>query len=149
MDNMETYTSIRNNSEETMNKLNGYADTFNQHMKKGGNGSIIDATPQRMLSLIHDEFDDEREEVEWHNENLFLQATDFELALVYVRKHINMRDVQCAKLTLGAHNMELVDVDEELSDKIADLMEEYGSKYGLAEGWWLGEGTAEDILWKL
>lgn len=134
---------------ERENKLNGYAETFNQYMKKGNNGSIIDATPQKILSLIHDEFDDEREEAEWHNDNLFLQATDFELALVYVKKRINMHDVQCAKLSLGAHNMELVDVDEELSDKIADLMEEYGSKYGLAEGWWFDEGTTEDILWKL
>ena len=138
-----------NEIKERENKLNGYAETFNQYMKKGGNGSIIDATPQRMLSLIHDEFDDEREEAEWHNENLFLQATDFELAVNYVHKHINMHDVQCAKLSLGSHNMELVDVDENLSDEIHDLIEEYGQKYGLAEGWWESEGTTEDILWQL
>lgn len=138
-----------NKIKERDKKLNGYAEAFNQYMKKGGNGSIIDKTPQRMLSMIHDEFDDEREEAEWHNENLLLQATDFELALVYVKKRINMHDVQCAKLSLGSYNIELVDVDEKLSDDIHDLMEEYGEKYGLPEGWWENEGTTEDILWKL
>lgn len=138
-----------NETMERENRLNGYAEVFNQYMKKGGNGSIIDAKPQKMLSLIHDEFDDEREEAEWHNENLFLQATDFDLAVNYVHKRINMHDVQCAKLNLGSHNMELVDVDERLSDEISDLMEEYGQKYGLSEGWWYDKATTEDILWEL
>ena len=146
---METYTSIRNNNEETLTKLNGYAETFNQYLKKGSKGSITDKTPQRMLSLIHDEFDDEREEAEWHNRNLFLQATNFELAVQYVKNRIDMQSVRHAKQTLGSHNMELADVDEELSDEINDLMEEYGDEYGLPEGWWLNEGTTEDILWEL
>lgn len=146
---METYTSIRNNNEETLKKLNGYAETFNQYLKKGSKGSITDRVPQRMLSLIHDEFDDEREEAEWHNENLFLQATNIELAVQYVRNRIDMQSARSAKRTLGSHNMELADVNEKLSDEIHDLMEEYGDEYGLPEGWWENEGTTEDILWEL
>lgn len=135
-----------NEIKERENRLNRYAEAFNQYMK---NGDITDKKPQRILSLIIDEFDDKREAAEWENENLFLQATDFELAAHYVRKHINMHNVQNAKQSIGSHYTGNVNADEELLDEIADLMEEYGSKYGLPEGWWLNEGTTEDILWKL
>lgn len=130
-------------------KLDTYASIFNQYMKEGESGSISDAIPQRMLSLIKIEFDDEREMAEWENDNLFFVATDLELAIAYVRKNVDMERVERVRSVLASNNMELDDVDENLSDEIYDLMEEYGADHDLAEGWWEYEGTAEDVLRKL
>lgn len=130
-------------------KLDTYASIFNQYMKEGESGSISDAIPQRMLSLIKIEFDDEREMAEWENDNLFFVATDLELAIAYVRKNVDMERVERVRSVLASNNMELDDVDEDLSDEIYDLMEEYGADHDLAEGWWEYEGTAEDVLREL
>lgn len=130
-------------------KLDTYASIFNQYMKEGESGSISDAIPQRMLSLIKIEFDDEREMAEWENDNLFFAATDLELAIAYVRKNVDMERVERVCSVLASNNMELDDVDEDLSDEIYDLMEEYGADHDLAEGWWEYEGTTEDVLRKL
>lgn len=130
-------------------KLDTYASIFNQYMKEGESGSISDAIPQRMLSLIKIEFDDEREMAEWENDNLFFAATDLELAIAYVRKNVDMERVERVRSVLASNNMELDDVDENLSDEIYDLMEEYGADHDLAEGWWEYEGTAEDVLREL
>lgn len=70
-------------------------------------------------------------------------------AVAYVKANVSSEKVQHAKEVLAAHNMELADVDESLDDDINDLMEEFGSDHDLPEGWWLGYGTTEDILWKL
>ena len=75
--------------------------------------------------------------------------TTFSEAVAYVKANISDEKVQHAKWVMAAHNMELADVDEGLDDDINDLMEEYGSDHDLPEGWWLGYGTTEDILWKL
>lgn len=130
-------------------KLDTYASIFNQYMKEGESGSISDAIPQRMLSLIKIEFDDEREMAEWENDNLFLGATDLELAIAYVRKNVDMERVERVRSVLASNNMKLDDVDEDLSDEIYDLMEEYGADHDLAEGWWEYEGTTEDVLKEL
>lgn len=130
-------------------KLDTYASIFNQYMKEGESGSISDAIPQRMLSLIKIEFDDEREMAEWENDNLFFAATDLELATAYVRKNVDMERVERVRSVLASNNMELDDVDEDLSDEIYDLMEEYGADHDLAEGWWEYEGTTEDVLKEL
>ncbi len=130
-------------------KLDTYASIFNQYMKEGESGSISDAIPQRMLSLIKIEFDDEREMAEWENDNLFFAATDLELAIAYVRKNVDMERVERVRSVLASNNMELDDVDEDLSDEIYDLMEEYGADHDLAEGWWEYEGTTEDVLKEL
>ena len=130
-------------------KLDTYASIFNQYMKEGESGSISDAIPQRMLSLIKIEFDDEREMAEWENDNLFFVATDLELAIAYVRKNVDMERVERVRSVLASNNMELDDVDEDLSDEIYDLMEEYGADHDLAEGWWEYEGTTEDVLKEL
>lgn len=130
-------------------KLDTYASIFNQYMKEGESGSISDAIPQRMLSLIKIEFDDEREMAEWENDNLFFVATDLELAIAYVRKNVDMERVERVRSVLASNNMELDDVDEDLSDEIYDLMEEYGADHDLAEGWREYEGTAEDVLREL
>lgn len=130
-------------------KLDTYASIFNQYMKEGESGSISDAIPQRMLSLIKIEFDDEREMAEWENDNLFFVATDLELAIAYVRKNVDMERVERVRSVLASNNMEFDDVDEDLSDEIYDLMEEYGAEHNLAEGWWEYEGTTEDILKEL
>ena len=130
-------------------KLDTYASIFNQYMKEGESGSISDAIPQRMLSLIKIEFDDEREMAEWENDNLFFGATDLELAIAYVRKNVDMERVERVRSVLASNNMELDDVDEDLSDEIYDLMEEYGADHDLAEGWWEYEGTTEDVLREL
>ncbi len=130
-------------------KLDTYASIFNQYMKEGASGSVSDAIPQRMLSLIKIEFDDEREMAEWENDNLFLGATDLELAIAYVRKNVDMERVERVRSVLASNNMELDDVDEDLSDEIYDLMEEYGADHDLAEGWWEYEGTTEDVLKEL
>lgn len=130
-------------------KLDTYASIFNQYMKDGESGSISDAIPQRMLSLIKIEFDDEREMAELENDNLFFAATDLELAIAYVRKNVDMERVERVRSVLASNNMELDDVDEDLSDEIYDLMEEYGADHDLAEGWWEYEGTTEDVLKEL
>lgn len=130
-------------------KLDTYASIFNQYMKEGESNSLSDAIPQRMLSLIKVEFDDEREMAEWENGNLFLDATDLELAIAYVRKNVDMERVERVRSVLASNNMEFDDVDEDLSDEIYDLMEEYGADHDLAEGWWEYEGTTEDILKEL
>lgn len=130
-------------------KLDTYASIFNQYMKEGENNSLSDAIPQRMLSLIKVEFDDEREMAEWENDNLFFDATDLELAIAYVRKNVDMERVERVRSVLASNNMEFDDVDEDLSDEIYDLMEEYGADHDLAEGWWEYEGTTEDILKEL
>lgn len=130
-------------------KLDTYASIFNQYMKEGESNSLSDAIPQRMLSLIQIEFDDEREMAEWENDNLFFGATDLELAIAYVRKNVDMERVERVRSVLASNNMEFDDVDEDLSDEIYDLMEEYGADHDLAEGWWEYEGTTEDILKEL
>lgn len=130
-------------------KLDTYASIFNQYMKEGESNSLSDAIPQRMLSLIKVEFDDEREMAEWENDNLFFDATDLELAIAYVRKNVDMERVERVRSVLASNNMEFDDVDEDLSDEIYDLMEEYGAGHDLAEGWWECEGTTEDILKEL
>ena len=130
-------------------KLDTYASIFNQYMKEGESGSISDAIPQHMLSLIQIEFDDEREMTEWENDNLFFGATDLELAIAYVRKNVDMERVERVRSVLASNNMEFDDVDEDLSDEIYDIMEEYGADHDLAEGWWKYEGTTEDILKEL
>lgn len=73
----------------------------------------------------------------------------FSKAIAYVKANISSEKVQHAKEVLTTNNMELADVDESLDDDINDFMEEYGSNHDLSEGWWLGYGTTEDILWKL
>lgn len=130
-------------------KLDTYASIFNQYMKEGESSSVSDAIPQRMLSLIKIEFDDEREMAEWENDNLFFAATDLELAIAYVRKNVDMERVERVRSVLASNNMKLDDVDEDLSDEIYDLMEEYGADHDLAEGWWEYEGTTEDVLKEL
>ena len=130
-------------------KLDTYASIFNQYMKEGESNSLSDAIPQRMLTLIKVEFDDEREMAEWENCNLFFDATDLELAIAYVRKNVDMERVERVRSVLASNNMEFDDVDEDLSDEIYDLMEEYGADHDLAEGWWEYEGTTEDILKEL
>lgn len=142
-----TESEVKNIEREI--KLNTYASIFNQYMKDGESGSISDAIPQRMLSLIKIEFDDEREMAEWENDNLFFAATDLELAIAYVRKNVDMERVERVRSVLASNNMELDDVDEDLSDEIYDLMEEYGADHDLAEGWWEYEGTTEDVLKEL
>lgn len=64
-------------------KLDTYASIFNQYMKKGESNSLSDAIPQRMLSLIKVEFDDERE---WQNGkmttfSLMLQTWSWQLPM--------------------------------------------------------------------
>ena len=142
-----TESEVKNIEREI--KLDTYASIFNQYMKDGESGSISDAIPQRMLSLIKIEFDDEREMAEWENDNLFFAATDLELAIAYVRKNVDMERVERVRSVLASNNMELDDVDEDLSDEIYDLMEEYGADHDLAEGWWEYEGTTEDVLKEL
>ena len=142
-----TESEVKNIEREI--KLDTYASIFNQYMKDGESGSISDAIPQRMLSLIKIEFDDEREMAEWENDNLFFAATDLELAIAYVRKNVDMERVERVRSVLASNNMELDDVDEGLSDEIYDLMEEYGADHDLAEGWWEYEGTTEDVLKEL
>lgn len=142
-----TESEVKNVEREI--KLDTYASIFNQYMKEDESGSVSDAIPQRMLSLIKIEFDDEREMAEWENDNLFLGATDLELAIAYVRKNVDMERVERVRSVLASNNMELDDVDEDLSDEIYDLMEEYGADHDLAEGWWEYEGTTEDVLKEL
>ena len=142
-----TESEVKNIEREI--KLDTYASIFNQYMKEGESGSISDAIPQRMLSLIKIEFDDEREMAEWENDNLFFGATDLELAIAYVRKNVDMERVERVRSVLASNNMEFDDVDEDLSDEIYDLMEEYGADHDLAEGWWEYEGTTEDVLKEL
>ena len=73
----------------------------------------------------------------------------FSKAIAYVKANISSEKVQHVKEVLATNNMELDDVDENLSDEIHDLMEEYGADHNLAEGWWEYEGTTEDILKEL
>ena len=129
-------------------RLDTYASIFNKYMKMDC-AQLSDEIPQMMLTLIHNEFDDEREMAEWENDHLFLDVTDFELALEYVREHVDSVRIEKAKCILSTQNMELADVDEDLDTEIYDLMEEYGANNDLAEGWWLDEGTTEDVIVKL
>lgn len=154
---METYKKILQahglSAEEVMNvereiRLQTYAGVFNRYMKRNSSG-ITDSIPQKMLEYIHEEFDDDREEAEWHNDNLFLDFSHFEKAIEYVKDNIDMKRVARAKAKLESQNMELVDIDEELSDTIQDYMEEYGFDNDLPEGWWENEGTTEDIVKQL
>ena len=73
----------------------------------------------------------------------------FKDALAYVKQALDAELIEEVKTKLGNSNMELIDVNEELADEIHDLMEEYGDRNNLPEGWWEYEGTTEDILWKL
>ena len=154
---MKTYMNILQEHgltvEEVMDvereiRLQTYASIFNRYMMKDQN-SIADEIPQKMLEYIHDDFDDEREEAEWHNDNLFLEFTDFEKAIEFVKDNIDMKRVARVKAKLESQNMELADIDEELDDTIYDLMEEYGADNDLPEGWWQYEATTEDIVKQL
>ena len=129
-------------------RLDTYASIFNNYMKMDG-ADLSEEVPQMMLTLIHNEFDDEREMAEWENDHLFLNTTDFELALEYVREHVDSVRIEKVQYILATQNMELADVDEDLDTEIYDLMEEYGANNDLAEGWWLNEGTTEDVIVKL
>lgn len=126
-------------------RLDTYASIFNRYMKMESS-QLDEEIPQLMLTLIDKEFDDEREEAEWQNEHIFLDATDFDLAVEYVRENVDMKRVREVEAILGSQNMELADVDEELDEQIYDLMEEYGANNDLGEGWWLSQGTTEDVI---
>lgn len=154
---MKTYMNILQEHgltvEEIMNvereiRLRTYASIFNRYMMKDQN-SITEEIPQKMLEYIHDDFDDEREEAEWHNDNLFLEFTDFEKAIEFVKDNIDMKRVSRVKAKLESQKMELADIDEELDDTIYDLMEEYGADNDLPEGWWQNKATVEDIVKQL
>ena len=154
---MKTYKNILQEHglsvEEVMSveremRLCTYASIFNRYMKKNPNG-ITDEIPQKMLEYIHDDFDDEREEAEWHNDNLFLEFSDFEKAIEFVKDNIDMKRVSRVKAKLESKNMELAYIDEELDETIYDLMEEYGADNNLPEGWWENEATTEDIVKQL
>lgn len=74
---------------------------------------------------------------------------DFQKAIQYVKENVDRIDIEHALHHMDKYRCPLRMVDESLSMKIYDLMEEYGADYDLPEGWWLDECDEEDIIYKL
>lgn len=72
--------------------------------------------------------------------------TTFYKAIAELNDEFEKSRITRAQEALGRGNFELIDVDEQLNDEICSLMNDYGRKFGLSEGWWMEYGTAEDIL---
>lgn len=75
--------------------------------------------------------------------------TEFQKALQYVKDNVEKIDVEHAIHHMDRGHYPLRMVDESLSMKINDLMEEYGDDNDLPEGWWLDECDEDDIIFKL
>ena len=75
--------------------------------------------------------------------------TEFQKALQYVKDNVEQIDVEHAIHHMDRGHFPLRMVDESLSMKINDLMEEYGDDNDLPEGWWLDECDEDDIIFKL
>jgi hypothetical protein len=75
----------------------------------------------------------------------------FDKALQHVRDNKTWSDAQEAlALERISHYRCGIDfADSEISNKINDLMEEYGEDNDLAEGWWLLYGDTDDVFFKL
>ena len=74
---------------------------------------------------------------------------DFQEALQYVEENVEQIDVEHAIHHIDRDHAPLRLVDESLSMKINDLMEEYGADNDLPEGWWLDECDEDEIIFKL
>lgn len=76
-----------------------------------------------------------------------MYSVDFQNAVKSIVLKTSLSDrITSAVGMMDANNSELEDVDEELSDIVHDIMEEYGEDNCLPEGWWEFEATTEDIV---
>lgn len=74
----------------------------------------------------------------------------YEQAIAYVRNTIDIDDVGYISGRIWKNHGSLCSEDTiGLSDRIYDLMEEYGQDNDLPENWWLNEGDIEDVFDKL
>lgn len=74
-------------------------------------------------------------------------SADFQKAVEGIALRASLSDrITKVVNSMDSSNSELEDIDEELSDTVHDLMEEYGEDNALPEGWWEYEATTEDIV---
>ena len=74
---------------------------------------------------------------------------DFQKALQYVKDNVEQIDVEHALHYMDRYRAPLRMIDETLSMKMCDLMEEYGADNYLPEGWWLDECDEDDLIYKV
>ena len=70
-------------------------------------------------------------------------------AIRYVRKNIDMRDVNYTRDCVYRHHSCVRAENPDILSRIYDLMEEYGADNELPENWWLEEMDEEEIFEQL
>lgn len=74
----------------------------------------------------------------------------FNAALEYVRDNKSWTDTQEALAIedMVRYRCPIEYADDDISDEIAALMDEYGKELGLPDGWWM-EHEVNEIFWEL
>lgn len=74
-----------------------------------------------------------------------------EKALRYVRENRTWSDAQeeLANERMSTYRCNMSFADPNITDKISDLLEEFGDDNDLPEGWWMEYGDADDIYYML
>lgn len=77
--------------------------------------------------------------------------TDLEKAIQYVRDNKNWSDAEerVALDKINQFRCGIAQASPSISDKICDLMEEYGEENDLPEGWWYDLADEDDIFYEL
>ena len=78
-----------------------------------------------------------------------MKKTEIELAIEYVRKNIDMDDVNYIRGRVWKNHSCVRAEDPGILTRIYDLMEEYGADNELPENWWLEEMDEEEIFEQL
>lgn len=78
-----------------------------------------------------------------------MRKTEIEFAINYVRKNIDMDDVNYIRGCVWKHHSSARAENPDILTRIYDLMEEYGADNDLPEGWWLDEMDEEEIFEQL
>lgn len=79
-------------------------------------------------------------------EEMNKQVSDIDKAIAFVANEVDKDVIEATYALMTLRRVPMFSVNNQLSDKIYDLMEEYGQDNDLPEGWWLYEYDEEDIF---
>lgn len=77
------------------------------------------------------------------------RVSDMDNAIAYVAKQVTKDEIRATYALMTLRRVPMFSVNNQLSDQIYDLMEEYGQDNDLPEGWWLTEYDEEEIFLKM
>lgn len=74
-----------------------------------------------------------------------MKKNHFKRAVEYIKQNLEQYEIDHGWHSIGMRQP----IPCEISDKIADLLEEYGEDNGLPEGWYLEYGDIEDFFMEI